>query len=331
MAVTNFIQTIWSKKIQDSLEMKTKLINNCTREYEGDCQYAQTVKILGVGDPVISGYHGVVDYEDMNDLGQNLLIAFAEYFSFAVKDIDKAQSVPGLPGKYQQKAVSRLAQRRDINIGRLVAGKCVTTLNEATATYTKTSDSAILDYKDYFVQKTVNGTTFYQRVPKPKVNDIGNYYEITNCTYETGASNVTTATGKTQALVKSAIDTAIVELRKRNFDDSGVIEIDPETYSIFKNNLVELSTNNPELLRKGIVGMYDNFEVVMSNAIYHDASHHYCICRSKTAIAFAGQINEVESLRLQNSFSDGIRGLDTYGMKIIAQDELQAIKIPVTA
>ena len=95
MSVVNFIQTIWSKKIQDDLELKLKLIKNCTREYEGDCKYAQTVKILGVGDPTVSGYQGVVDYEDMSDSSQLLTIAFAEYFSFAVKDIDKAQSVPG--------------------------------------------------------------------------------------------------------------------------------------------------------------------------------------------------------------------------------------------
>ena len=92
MSVVNFIQTIWSKKIQDDLELKLKLIKNCTREYEGDCKYAQTVKILGVGDPTVSGYQGVVDYEDMSDSSQLLTIAFAEYFSFAVKDIDKAQS-----------------------------------------------------------------------------------------------------------------------------------------------------------------------------------------------------------------------------------------------
>ena len=118
-------------------------------------------------------------------------------------------------------------------------------------------------------------------------------------------------------------------MRLRNFEGDGVIEIDPATYKDFKNNLIELSTNNPELIRRGVVGMYDTYEVVMSNALYNDGSHKYCMARSKEAVAFAGQINKVESMRLENSFSDGIRGLDTYGMSIIAQDELQVIKIPV--
>ena len=38
MAVTNFIQTIWSKKIQDDLELKCKLVDNCLRTYEGDIE-----------------------------------------------------------------------------------------------------------------------------------------------------------------------------------------------------------------------------------------------------------------------------------------------------
>ena len=324
MSVQYFQREIWSKKIQDDLEMKVKLVPNCTRAYEGDAEYAKTVRILGVGDPTISGYQGKVEYEEMSDSDQLLNIDFAEYFSFAVKDIDKAQSMPGLPQKYQAKATSRLAQRRDINVGRLVAGKCISTIEEGKATYAKTTDTEIKSYKDYFVLS--NGK--YKRVAKPVKDSIGDYYEITKGTYKTGAKNISTATAKTQAAIKTIIDEAIVALRERNFDVGGVIEIDPFTYNVFKNNLIELSTNNPELIRKGVVGMYDNFEVIMSNAIYKDDTHRWCIIRSKEAIAFVGQINEVESLRLQDSFSDGIRGLDTYGMEIIAQDELQAVKIP---
>lgn len=329
MAVSNFIQSIWSKKIQDSLEMKTKLVDYCTRDYEGECKFAQSVKILGVGDPRISGYHGKVDYENMSDVGQMLYIDFAEYFAFKVDDINKAQSVPGLPEKYQEKASSRLAQRRDINIGRLVAGKCISTVEEGKATYAKTTDEDVKTFKDYFIAKTNSeGDTMYERVAKPKKEGLTNYFEIKTGTYKKGATNSTTATAKTQAGVKTAIDDAFVALNLRNCDFGLRTEIDPATYSTFKNNLVELSTNNPELIRKGIVGRYNNSDVVMSNAIYNDGTNKYCMIRTKNAIAFAGQINEVEAMRLEGAFADGIRGLDTYGMDIIAQDELQVVKIP---
>lgn len=328
MAVTNFIQTIWSRKIQKSLEMKTKLVDWCTRDYEGDIKFASQVKILGVGDPRIAGYQGVVDYEDMSDTGQFLPVDFREYFAFRVDDIDKAQSVPGLPEKYQEKASSRLAQRRDINIGRLPAGKCISTLNEFTATYAATSDTAVAKGKDYFLRKGVSGSYTYERVAKPTTAGLSSYYEITSGTYKAGATNVTTASAKTQAGIKTAIDNAFVALNLRNCDYGLRCEIDPETYMTFKNNLVELSTNNPEMIRKGVVGMYNDAPFVMSNAIYNDGSYKYCMLRTKNAIAFVGQIKEVEAMRLENSFADGVRGLDVYGMGIIAQDELEAIKVP---
>jgi hypothetical protein len=262
----------------------------------------------------------------MDDRKQNLDIDIREYFAYVVDDVDKAQSMPGLPEAFRKKAVSRLAQRRELVVGRLVAGKAMSTDAEANATYAKTSDTALIPYKDYYTANTAGG---YDRVQTPVLADIGNYYEITSATYKAGATNVTTATGKTQQAIKTAIDTALTNLRIRNNEDGGYLEIDPTTYMNFKNNLVELSTNNPEMIRRGVVGMYDDYEVTRTNAIYNDGSHRWAFAHSGKAIAFVGQINEVEALRLEGTFGDGIRGLDVYGTKIIAQDELEAIKIPV--
>ena len=92
MAVTNFIQSIWSKKIQDDLELKCKLVDNCLRDYEGDVKQAQSVKILGVGEPTIGTYNPGQDIviEEMSDRGQMLTIDQLNYFAFYVDDVDKA-------------------------------------------------------------------------------------------------------------------------------------------------------------------------------------------------------------------------------------------------
>ena len=269
MAVTNFIQSIWSKKIQDDLELKCKLVDNCLRDYEGDCKYAQSVKILGVGEPTIGAYDGTKDItiEDMSDRGQLLTIDQANYFAFYVDDVDQAQSVPGLKEKYQEKAVHGLAVARDTYVANLIKG----------------------------------------------------------------ATNVTTATALTQEAVKEAIDAAIVALRERNFDEEGVIEVTPAVYNVFKNELITLSTNNPEYIKKGIVGVYDDFKVIMSNNMAKDSSHAYCAVRGKKAIAFAGQINEVEALRAEKRFKDIIRGLDTFGAKVIDEARIEVVKVPLAA
>lgn len=269
MAVTNFIQSIWSKKIQDDLELKCKLVDNCLRDYEGDVKQAGSVKILGVGEPTIGAYDSGVDIniEEMSDKGQMLTIDQANYFAFYVDDVNQAQSVPGLKEKYQEKAVHGLAVARDTYVANLIKG----------------------------------------------------------------ATNVTTATNLTQDAVKQAIDNAIVALRERNFDEEGVIEITPAVYNVFKNCLITLSTNNPEYIKKGIVGVYDDFNVVMSNNMAKDGSHAYCDVRGKKAVAFAGQINEVEALRAEKRFKDIIRGLDTFGAKVIDENRIQVVKVPLTA
>lgn len=284
MSVQHFIQTIWSKKIQDDLEEKCKLVQDCTREYEGDCKYAQTVKILAVGEPTIGNYLGQdITIEEMTDSSQDLVIDVQKYFAFEVKDVDKAQSVPGLPEKYQQKAMRKLALAREKFIGALVAGKAQSSADE----------------------------------------------EAGNDTFKPGATNSVTATGKTQTAIKTAIDDAIIMLREKNFDDAGIIEIDPRTYKTFKEQLIELKTANDELIKRGVVGQYDSYDVKSTNNVYRDGSHVYCIVRSDKAIAFAGQINEVEAGRMEKRFSDYVRGLDTYGAKIIAQDEIVCVKIPL--
>ena len=257
MAVTNFIQQIWSKKIQDDLELKCKLVDNCLRDYEGDCKYAQSVKILGVGEPTIGDYTGAdITIEEMSDKGQILTIDQAKYFAFYVDDVNQAQSVPGLREKYQEKAVHGLAVARDTYVATLIQG----------------------------------------------------------------ATNKTTIEAMTEEGAKKAVDAGIVAIRERNFDEDGVIEMTPAFYNVFKNHLITLSTNNPELIKKGVVGMYDNFECIMSNNLKTP-----CDIRGKKAIAFAGQINEVEALRAEKKFKDIVRGLDTFGAKVIDENRIQVL------
>jgi hypothetical protein len=139
----------------------------------------------------------------------------------------------------------------------------------------------------------------------------------------------TTATALTEEAVKKAIDDGIVELRERNFDEEGVIEISPAVFSVFKNCLITLSTDNPDYIKKGKVGTYDGFDVIMSNNMAKDSSHVYCDIRGKKAIAYAGQINDVEAQRSRDYFGDEVRGLLTFGAKVIDEARIQVIKVPV--
>lgn len=268
MSVQNFIQTIWSHDILKNLELECKLVDGCLRSYEGDCKYAHTVKILGVGEPTITDYDGTpLNYEEMSDKGQELVIDKRKAFHFLVNDVDQAQSVPGLREEYQRKAIHGLAVARDTEVAKLIKS----------------------------------------------------------------ATHATTATALTREAVKEAIDAGIVALRERNFNEDGRIELSPAVYNVFKNELITLSTDNPEYIKKGIVGMYDGFKVIMSNNMAKDSTHVYCDIRGEKAIAFAAQLDEVEALRHPNLFSDIVRGLDVFGTKIIDENRIQVIKVPIGA
>lgn len=270
MSVNHFIQTVWSKIILDNLDTKCKLVQNCHRAYEGDCKFAGTVKILGVGKPTIRDYkRGVpIQVDAISDEGQELLIDQAKYFAFLVDDVDKAQSVPGLPEEYQRKASHKLAVARDTYIATLIKGV---------------------------------------------------------------TENVTEVTALTQEAVKEGIDAAIIALRERDFDEDGVIEITPKVYNVFKNCLITLSTDNPDYIKKGKVGTYDGFDVIMTNNLISDGGKSYCAVRGRKAIAFAGQLEKVEAMRSHEYFGDEIRGLDVYGAKVIDEDRIQVVTVPVTA
>ena len=49
------------------------------------------------------------------------------------------------------------------------------------------------------------------------------------------------------------------------------------------------------------------------------------IANHKSAIGAAKQINEMEAMRLQNAFADGIRGLCVYGDKVLRDDASAAL------
>jgi hypothetical protein len=269
MSVEFFQQEIWAKQILDDLKAECKLVAHCTTDYEGDCKFAKSVRILGVGTPTIRKYDGTaITVEPMSDKSQELPIDQQYYFAFHVDDVDEAQSMPGLMEAYREESVYGLALQRDTHIANL----------------------------------------------------------IKSCT-----RNVTDAENVTQEGVKAAVDKGIVALRNRHFREKGYIELSPAAANAFKNCLVTLSTNNPDYIKRGIIGMYDGFEVTMSDNLAKDAQYEYCAIRGKKAIAFAGQLNKVEALRDQTVFKDLVRGLDDFGAKVIDENRIQVLRIPVVA
>ena len=141
--------------------------------------------------------------------------------------------------------------------------------------------------------------------------------------YSSASTKVTTA-----ADAKKLIDTALLALRENDVDieDEVTITVSPFFYQLFRDAITELKTNNDELIKKGIVGMYDNCKVKLSNNLYNDGTDDYMLVRTKRAIAFAGGIDETEAYRPESFFADAVKGLNVYGAKVVRPKELYVIK-----
>jgi hypothetical protein len=115
--------------------------------------------------------------------------------------------------------------------------------------------------------------------------------------------------------------------------DEFYLELAPTVFTMYREALTELSTNNPEMLKRGAVGKINNAYVCVENLLPTGISGsgstpniHYNILRTSKAIAFAEQIDKVEAFRPHDAFQDALKGLYVFGAKIVRPDEIYVIK-----
>ena len=110
--------------------------------------------------------------------------------------------------------------------------------------------------------------------------------------------------------------------------DTFYLELAPKVFTTYRQQLTELSTNNPEILKKGAVGKINNAYVCIENCLPEatDGGSVYNILRTDKAIAFAEQIEKVEHYRPEDAFTDAVKGLYVFGAKIIRPKEIYVMK-----
>lgn len=80
---------------------------------------------------------------------------------------------------------------------------------------------------------------------------------------------------------------------------------------------IELNTDNSTSMSNGLVGRRFGFDILMSHNVPNDSGSAYeIIAGAPLAATVAEQINNVETLRLESMFGDGMRGLHVYGAKV---------------
>ena len=115
--------------------------------------------------------------------------------------------------------------------------------------------------------------------------------------------------------------------------DMFYLELAPKPFTIYRQALTELSTNNPDILKKGAVGKINNAYVCIENLLPTGKvgtgsadDTYYNVLRTGHAIAFAEQIDKVEAYRPESAFQDALKGLYVFGAKIVRPDEIYVMK-----
>lgn len=131
------------------------------------------------------------------------------------------------------------------------------------------------------------------------------------------------------ATAQAAADAMILALHEQNVEpgDDVVMELPWFMYKYLKDKYIDLDTNNSELIKKGIVGRYDDVFVRPTNNLYDDGTDKYAMCRTRNAIAFAAGIDKVEPYRPDTLFEDAVKGLYCFGAKVVRPKELAVAKV----
>ena len=108
--------------------------------------------------------------------------------------------------------------------------------------------------------------------------------------------------------------------------DTFYLEVAPKVFTTYRQQLTELSTNNPEILKKGAVGKINNAFVCIENCLPESDTAHYNILRTSKAVAFAEQIDKVEHYRPEDAFTDAVKGLYVFGAKVVRPEQIYVMK-----
>lgn len=127
-------------------------------------------------------------------------------------------------------------------------------------------------------------------------------------------------------------------LKEKNLDlktNEVFLALPPWVVTKLKLAKIVYDTNNTMILAMGAVGRVDGVILYESNSITTTGTKpNYtseCMAGSFNAIAFVGQLMKVEALRDKDSWSDLLRGLFVFGLKVIAPEQLVRVTLTYNA
>jgi hypothetical protein len=168
----------------------------------------------------------------------------------------------------------------------------------------------------------------HQRNAAYKLADFADQFIFSKYT-DAGKTIIDFQSSFTSANALTLLAAASKEMLKANVPEGETkyLEISPDVYAKLVLAKIVTDTDNSQTLETGFVKKLWGLNIYVSNNIVEENGVHYCLVRTKKAIAYAEQINQAESIRHPKRFGDIHRGLMLCGAKVVVPKELICIPI----
>ena len=146
-----------------------------------------------------------------------------------------------------------------------------------------------------------------------------------------GATTIGSQTTITASNILENILAAAQALDELNIPEEGRFYVmSPEFVSKLKQSELRqayLTGDDESPLRNGRVGVVDRFTIYQSNMLFtpgsgSDAGFTHVLAGHPKAISCASQFTNTETVRLQDTFGEAVRGLKVFGSKVVVPDAL---------
>lgn len=314
------MQTIWHQGYERALKTITSLRSHSDFKYERDTKNARKVIILNAGKSIVRKYTpGTPIKRDPASVGkQEFEMDQMHYFNVGIDHVDKAQTVDGALEAICEENSIALSEKGDEYVAKMVAdgvseGK-VEVIDGTGATKNnaieKVEDGLVVLYRNNVTQKT---SLYLETEPSF-------FSKIRMSLTELYTNNVEMAKKGIVGKYANAMVTIENLLPK----------LEP-TYA--KTSDTKIDEEKVYYTRDGSEGSYTYTEVEepveASLSTYYEITKYGKVLnflRTKKAVAFAEQIEEVKNYEVQDGFETAQKGLYVFGGLLVRPKEIVCIK-----
>lgn len=327
----NFSPIIYSKKVQKAFR-NTSVVEDITNtDYSGEiANFGDSVKIIKEPEITINSYARgtTLATQALTDADFTMVVDQANYFQFAIDDIEEAHSHVNFMDLATDRAGFKLRDEFDREVLGYLAGWFYNgSVWARRTTVSGTKQTAAADNDELLAANKLDITDFGGA-------DLGVEAEITSIPLAAGGG----AGGITSPL--QVLNRLGRKMDQANVDTDGRwVVVDPVFAEILmdeNSKLINRDFGGGDELRNGrMPGTIRGFRVYKSNNLPYlgDGTDTTAAAGSETgfgiivaghdsAVATAEQIAKTESFRSPDTFADIVRGMQLYGRKILRSEAL---------